>query len=132
MPDSGNYIKWGTANAWCDVCGQRYKLSDLRKRWDNLMACPGDFELDHPQKYIKVPPENISLPDIRPRPDYYNTPYVCTMEGSLGLADIGEADCARADISTPTPLPYYGPLNSTAIVGYAAVGKAIVGSINVL
>jgi uncharacterized Zn-finger protein len=101
MPDSGNYIKWGTANAWCDVCGQRYKLNDLRKRWDNLMVCPGDFELDHPQKYIKVPPENISLPDIRPRPYYGENELICTIFTSMGVAGTGVAGCAKAGNNNP-------------------------------
>ena len=126
--ESNTFVRWGTANGWCDVCGQRFKLDAMRKRWDNLIVCEKDFELDHPQKYIKIPPENISLPDIRPRPPYETDGPACTVFTAQGLADIGTADCARADVATPQPLPYDGPMGVTAIVGYAIVGRSIVGS----
>ena len=49
-----NYYKHGEYNAICDVCGFRYKSSDLIRRWDNAYVCKKDFEVRHPQDLIKV------------------------------------------------------------------------------
>jgi hypothetical protein len=45
-------IPWGH-NAVCDVCGFKFKGHELRKRWDNLMCCPADWEQRHPQDFVR-------------------------------------------------------------------------------
>lgn len=40
------YLRLGDWNAICDVCGQKYKASQLMKRWDGLMVCKEDWEVD--------------------------------------------------------------------------------------
>ncbi len=61
------YFKSGDWNAICDVCGFKFKASKLQKRWDGLMVCNQDFELRHPQDFIRPIKENISVPWTRPR-----------------------------------------------------------------
>lgn len=105
-------LKWGDWNAICDVCGFKYKASQMYKRWDGLMVCKEDWETRHPQDLIKIPKDIQSTPWSRPEPaDVFivvnyadgstsgNTTAICTYEGSLGIADQGTADCARADIT---------------------------------
>jgi len=63
---SADYYKHGDRNAICDMCGFKYKLSSLRKRWDGLLVCNKDWELQHPQSLIKIRPERISRIEMRP------------------------------------------------------------------
>lgn len=47
-------------NAICDRCGFKYKLSQLRMEYTNLMVCHGPetnhcWEPRHPQEYIRAP-----------------------------------------------------------------------------
>jgi hypothetical protein len=56
----------GDANAICDVCGFKHKLSQLRKRWDGAMVCRADWEPRHPQDFVKARPERNHVKDARP------------------------------------------------------------------
>ena len=95
----GTYFKRGSWNGICDVCGFKFKFTELQKRWDGLICCSKDFEQDHPQKYIRVRESGLSVPVIRDRPEDVFVD-VCTLWGASGYADLAEADCARADAST--------------------------------
>ena len=64
MADQNN-LKLGDWNAICDVCGFKYKASDLRMRWDNLYVCKDDFELRHPSDFFKGFPDNQTVPWAR-------------------------------------------------------------------
>ncbi len=99
----GTYFKSGSYNGICDVCGFKFKFTELRKRWDGLIVCNKDFENDHPQKYIRVRESGLAVPEARPRPEDVFIGPTCTLWGASGYADIAEADCARADVST---IPY--------------------------
>jgi hypothetical protein len=99
---SGNYLKLGDYNAICDVCGFKFKASELKKRWDNVMVCPVDYEPRHPQLYIHVSPDSSNVPWVRPEPaDLFIDPVQCSLEGNQATADIGVADCMRADFTSP-------------------------------
>ncbi len=97
----------GTWKTICDVCGIRYSSDDLKRRWDGLMVCDKDWEMKHPQLYIKVNPERIAPPWVRPEPDdqFEN---VCYLYGLSAYADLGQADCMQADNAT---FPYTFLLN---------------------
>ena len=99
MP-SNHYVS-GQWNAICDVCGFKFKSSKLKKRWDGLMVCKDDFEHDHPQKFIRVQETGIAAPWVRDEPEpVYD--YICYLYASLAYADLGEADCMRASVVSPT------------------------------
>lgn len=52
----------------CDICGQRYRLTDLRKNWKGFMVCSRDYEPKEPQLFpIKVTGDAVAVQD--PRPD---------------------------------------------------------------
>lgn len=65
-----DYYKPGEWNACCDVCSFKFKSSELRRRWDNLMVCDKDYEERHPQDLIRVPQEHPEVPWARPRANY--------------------------------------------------------------
>jgi hypothetical protein len=85
----------------CDVCGFERYSEVKKKRWDGLIVCPEDYEVDHPQKYIRVSPDGLPVSDPRPEPaDVFA--YICYAYANQGYADIAEADCAQADKTTLT------------------------------
>jgi hypothetical protein len=63
-----DHLELGGYNALCDICGFKFKASQLRKRWDNLMVCTSDYEQRHPQDLIRLRPERQSVPWARPVP----------------------------------------------------------------
>lgn len=92
-------LQLGNWNAICDVCGVKYKASQLKKRWDGLMVCEEDWESRHPQDFIRGHRESNQVPWTRPVvPDQfiqvtYADTGTCTATGMLGQADYGTAGC---------------------------------------
>jgi hypothetical protein len=86
--------------AICDSCGLRFPSSKLKKRWDGLMVCSDDWEPRHPQELLRVRPEHVTPPWVRPEPpdDFI---HVCNVWESSPYADLAVADCAHADVGTP-------------------------------
>lgn len=124
----GTYFKRGSHNIICDVCGGKFKFSEVRKRWDGLIVCANDFETDHPQKYIRVRESGLAVPVIRDRPEDVFVPY-CDIWTSSGRADFGTADCSQADnVSTSIErlIELFKPATSSiaaiAIAGYSIAG----------
>lgn len=74
---SRDYYLHGSANVWCDRCGFKYKLHELRREWTGLRVCDGPgtngcFETRHPQDFVKGKPDKQSFPDPRPEgPDRF-------------------------------------------------------------
>jgi hypothetical protein len=104
------YYKSSEWNVICDVCGKKMKSSHARHRWDGLIVCDEDFEHRHPQDFIKVKQDKITVPFTRPRPEdvftdvtYLDT-LTCTPMGRFGEADMGTANCAQVDIPLPNDL----------------------------
>lgn len=96
-----NYLKSGTWNIICDVCGQKKKAFEVRKRWDGLFVCEPDWETDHPQKYLRIREDGVSVPYIRDEPtDTFTnvtyTPNYCDAIGRRGIAGFGVAGCMIA------------------------------------
>jgi len=91
------FFKSGSWNALCDICGHKFKSDQLKKRWDGLMVCEADFEHDHPQKYLRVRPDKISVPWVRSRPTDLDASPACYLWTQSAYADLATADCARAD-----------------------------------
>lgn len=91
--------KPGQWRAHCDVCGFKFWSGDIRKRWDGLMVCNADFEVDHPQKYLRVRETSPSVPWVRHQEDGYPIleTNICYLWAVSAYADLAEADCAKAD-----------------------------------
>lgn len=67
--------KWpGTWATICDVCGFRFPSDKLQDRWDGLKVCHKDWELRHPQDFIKVREEVVVPPWTRPEKYTFTTP----------------------------------------------------------
>lgn len=69
-----DHLVHGDWNAICDLCGFKFKASQLRRRWDGMRVCPEDYEERHPQDFLKGIKDNPSVPWTRPDSD--ETPIV--------------------------------------------------------
>lgn len=72
MPNQFSSGKFAIAE--CDVCGQRFKLKQLRslvvkRKITNIMACPECWNPDHPQLLLGETPVNDPQAVRNPRPD---------------------------------------------------------------
>lgn len=132
------YLKLGDWNAVCDICGFRFKASQLRKNWKGEYVCRDDFELRHPQEFVRVAPEKISVPWARPEGDLFVGP-ACFIWMQTAYADLGTADCMKANYAPQSyvamytlkwgyPPPFVTPTAlSSGIPGYAIPGLGIPG-----
>lgn len=62
---------WKPGGAWgtCQSCGFKYRLNELRLRWDGVRVCPEDWDERPPQ--LTPPnlyPEGLPRPDASPEP----------------------------------------------------------------
>ena len=63
----------GQWNVTCDLCSRKIKSGEARQRWDGFIVCPDDFEHRHPQDFLRVHEDKISVPFTRPIPAYIFT-----------------------------------------------------------
>ena len=83
---SRDHFRLGDYNAYCDVCGFKYKASELRKRWDGAMVCKRDWEPRHPQDFVKGIKEDQTLPFYRTGgTDTYQSGYVQALAGATTI-----------------------------------------------
>lgn len=86
-----DYLKLGEWNAVCDLCGFKFKSSELKKRWDGLMADRLCYELRHPQDFLRVPREDISVPWARPQGENtFVTSNIITQSGDNIITQDGD------------------------------------------
>lgn len=94
-----NRLTLGEWNSICDVCGFKYKSSQLRKRWDGLMVCNQDYETRHDQDLIRAKPEKAPPPWVRPEPEDQFL-LVCNLFTRSAYAGLGTAGCMQAGESS--------------------------------
>jgi len=72
---SADYYKHGDRNAICDECGGKFKLSQLRKRWDKFLVCSKCWEPEPESNYWKPRSEQTRRIEDRPeQEDVYIDP----------------------------------------------------------
>jgi hypothetical protein len=96
-PGPKDYLKVGDHNAFCDVCGFKFKASELSKRWDGMMVCAEDNEVRHPQDLIRSIKEKPAPPFSRPRNDEIDNPFSSPMADQTGttFTTFGPADRSK-------------------------------------
>ena len=96
---SKNYFISGEFNVTCDICSKKIKAHEAHHRWDGFIVCADDYEVRHEQDFVKAKTDKLTVPFQRPIPT--EVFQYCDAYTRQGLADIGTADCARADQTTP-------------------------------
>ena len=65
-----SYAVGKKAYGLCDICGQRFRLNQLKKQWNGLRVCPQDYSEKHPQLQPRhKPADPQALRDPRPDTD---------------------------------------------------------------
>jgi len=106
-----NHLRLGSWNLICDICGQKKKAEDIKRRWDNYLVCNDDWERQHPSDLLRVPKEKGFVPySFREPPDSLLPP-ICSVEGCYPLADLGTADCARLSYNNTPSITNTPPLD---------------------
>ncbi len=127
-----NHLILGDWNVICDVCGQKYKASETKKRWDGLIVCPQDFENRNEQDFLRVRQEKISVPFARPEAEPDTFLLYCSIEGRTAIGGIGVAGCAVSGYVSPLYEPPVAPfctvLGITGITGYGVAGCSLTGN----
>lgn len=86
-----NHLILGDWNVLCDSCGRKFKASQVQKRWDGLMVCKEDWEMRHPQDFLRVQKERIAVPFSRPYPaqdTFIPWNYTQRADDALGLVEV--------------------------------------------
>jgi hypothetical protein len=82
----------GTWLAVCDVCGFEFPSNEIKDRWDGLKVCSKDWEVKHPQLYIRAPRESIVPPWVRPEPADVFVQF-CTLAQSIAVPGLATPGC---------------------------------------
>jgi hypothetical protein len=117
----------GSWNVICDECGRMFKSGELQLRWDGLMVCSGDWEPRQPQDFVHGVADIQAPPYVRSESSDYFA-FVCTPITTQGIADYGQADCARAGIVYDGP-PACTLEGSEAVASLAVAGCSIAGKV---
>ena len=96
-----NYYKAGEWNITCDVCSKKIKMSEAKLRWDGFLVCKDDYEMRHPQDFVRARQDKISVSFSRPIPTltFTDVPYidtgnnVCTFSGRQAIPMEGIPGC---------------------------------------
>ena len=64
------------------------------------MVCSKDFELRHPQEFVRVRPEKIAVPWARPESDLFIGP-ACMLWDQCGYTGLAVCGCATVGNVTP-------------------------------
>ena len=117
----------GSWKVICDECGREFKSHELQMRWDGLMVCSGDWEPRQPQDFVHGVADIQAPPYTRPESADTFT-FVCTPLTTQGIADYGQAGCARAGIDNGIR-PECTLEGSEAIAQQAVSGCAVSGKV---
>lgn len=58
----------GGWNMVCQVCGFKYKNTEMKLRWDNVWCCPEDWEVRQPQDFVRGVKDQMAIPYSNPEP----------------------------------------------------------------
>lgn len=96
-----SYVK-GDWIAMCDVCGRKYKASQLEQRWDGLMCCPDDWEIRQPQDFVRGVADTQIAPWLRSEPQDYFLPVTISSD-ALPITAIQSQSTATLELVVFTP-----------------------------
>ena len=96
-----NRLILGDWNAICDICGLKFKASELRKDWRGLMVCVRDWEPRHPQDFLRVRSDDPSVPWTRPQGNDILTGPACFLWDQSMYTGLATTGCARTGYATP-------------------------------
>jgi hypothetical protein len=61
-----DYLKVGDYNAECQRCHFKFKASELRREWTNLLVCDQCYDPRHPQEFLRAARDDMTVPFVSP------------------------------------------------------------------
>lgn len=108
-PGPADRFVLGEWNAFCAICGGKFKASQLTKNWKGQRVCSTDWEPRHPQDFVRNVPRERPPPWTQPEGE---TPVIsfCGPNDRTGIAGYATAGCAIANYIDPLfdPHVHYG------------------------
>lgn len=95
-----SYFKPTQWNALCDICGFKFKSSELRTDWRGLKVCNQDYEQRHPQELIRIPSDNPSVSWTRPE-STEDFVVICDLFGSSAIPNQSIPNCMIPNKNIP-------------------------------
>lgn len=95
-----DYLALGDWNAACDVCGFKFKASELSSRWDGMKCCAKCWDPRHPQDFVRGVPEQQTPPWTRPRGEDVMAA-VCSPSTSSAIPGSAGPGCAKPGWVSP-------------------------------
>lgn len=80
----------------CHRCGFWFPSTEIKREWTGLYVCEKDWESRHPQTLIKIKGET-AFPEFVSKDGTDTFINFCNIATSSGYADMGTADCLKAD-----------------------------------
>lgn len=118
--DKGDWI------ALCDVCGRKYKASNLKKRWDGLMCCDDDWEIRQPQDFVRGIADTQIAPWLRDEPA---NSFVAVTQAIWGaFSGISSVTLSTLVVYAPWNMHFYSTVTPT--LSYTIVLPSTPESIN--
>lgn len=110
----------------CDSCNQKTPAHLIKKRWDGFMVCPDDWEVRHPQDFVKATIDKISVPFSRPRSTdtFVELTLTTNISDTTTVRDTTvNKDVYKVVPSVPT---FFGTVTSEPL-GFAVLGDFVPG-----
>jgi len=125
---ASKYASGKNSIAECDRCGQRYKLSELKKeviktKLFNIKVCPTCWDPDQPQLSLGLYPVNDPQAVREPRPD---TSYVTSGTDINGYPSGGSRDIQWGWAPIGGASSFDAVLTPNYLVGTTSVGAVTV------
>ena len=80
----------------CEVCGLTILASDSKKRWDGVIVCPEDWEVRHPQDFVRARKDRQRPPISRSEPTEVHVSRICSSR--TAKAGVAVASCAISGV----------------------------------
>jgi hypothetical protein len=86
-----DYLKLGSWNAACSMCGRKRKADEMVRNWQGLYRCPEHDEPRQPQDFARGVKEDMGVPwSQNPAPAFV---YLCSVNTQSAVAGVGAAGC---------------------------------------
>jgi hypothetical protein len=119
-----------TPGSWkviCYVCGRERKAGELSRHWQGYWVCEEDWEVRHPQDFVRATVDHIQPPWTQPEPvDEFIA--FCTPNGLTAICDYAVADCCVCDYISPLfdGIMYTQPGPSCTFNGMSAIAGVMI------
>ena len=109
-----DYYLPGSNNSRCQECSQKYKINELRLRWDGFLVCWRCFENRQPQDFLRGFPDLPAAPVTTSSPPFV---YIGTFSEEQNPRLIAAASPQAGNMHGVSPTYAYNGLVGSITIG---------------